>query len=99
MAFWIAATCSQASGPFAELLMSAGSGASPGRAGRCSMTAAEYRVMAEECCEWARKTYPDKAREIYGSLDSGIASRIDGPGGSKQKPDFKAGLARGRLQT
>jgi hypothetical protein len=66
------------------------------------MTAAEYRVMAEECCKWARKTYPDEAREIYLELARfwlDIASRLDGPGGSKQKLDFKAGLARARLQT
>ena len=83
--------------------MSRGSGTSLGRAGRRSTkTAAEYLVMAEQCCKWARKTYPDEAREIYLELARfwlASASRLDEPGGSKSKRGLKAVLARARLQT
>ncbi len=50
-------------------------------------TAAEYRVMADECFKWARNTYMDEARETYLQLAQfwlDVASKLDGPPGSQQ---------------
>jgi len=82
--------------------VSAGRGTSPDRAGHCTKTAAEYLVMAEQCCRWARKTYPDEGHEIYLELARfwlAVASRLDEPRGSESKTGFKAVLARAYLQT
>ena len=49
-------------------------------------TAAEYRVMADKCFNWARNTYMDEARETYLQLAQfwlDVASKLDGPPGSK----------------
>jgi hypothetical protein len=64
-------------------------------------TAADYRVMAEQCCKWAREAYPGEARKLYLELARfwlDVASRLDDPSESKQKRRFKAVLARARLQ-
>ena len=62
--------------------MSEGRGTLWGWAGRRSVrTAAEYRVMAAQCCKWARKTYPDEASKLYLELLQfwlDVASRLDG---------------------
>jgi len=82
--------------------MSAGRGTSAIWVGRRSTTtAAEYLVMAEECCKWARQTYPDEAREIYLELARfwlAVASSLDRPKSSKSKMGFRAVLARARFQ-
>jgi hypothetical protein len=68
--------------------MSEGGGTLSSWAGRRSMkTAAEYRVMAAQCCEWARKAYPEEASKLYLELVRfwlDVASRLDAPTGSKQ---------------
>lgn len=83
--------------------MSADSSKSPDRGGRVSMrTAAEYRVLAEECFKSAGKTYTDEVREIYLQLARfwlDVASTLDGPPAPKQKRGFMLLLARARLQT
>jgi hypothetical protein len=83
--------------------MSASSSNSPGW-GRCvsTKTAAEYRVMAEQCFKRARTTETDEARETYLQLAQfwlDLASKLDRPPGSKQKKGFRLWLARARLQT
>ena len=82
--------------------MSAGNGTSASTAGRRSTkTAVEYLVMAEQCFEWARKTYPEEAREIYLELARfwlAAASKLDEARRSKSKTGFKAVLAGARLQ-
>ena len=58
--------------------------------------------MAEQCFKWARTTYTDEGRETYLQLARfwlDLASKLDGPPGSKQKKRFRLWLARARLQT
>jgi hypothetical protein len=65
-------------------------------------TAAQYRVLAEECFEWAGKSYTDEVREVYLQLARfwlDVASKLDGPPAQKQKRSFMLLLARARLQT
>lgn len=75
---------------------------SPGWGGCGSVkTAAEYRVMAEQCFKRARASYTDEARQTYLQLALfwlDVASKLDGPPGSKQKSGFRLWLAA-RLQT
>jgi uncharacterized protein YjhX (UPF0386 family) len=83
--------------------MGTDSSKSPDRGGRVSMkTAAEYRVLAEECFKSAGKTNTDEVREVYLQLARfwlDVASKPDGPPGRKQKRGFRLLLARARLQT
>jgi uncharacterized protein YjhX (UPF0386 family) len=82
--------------------MSADSGKSPDRGGRvCMKTAAEYRILAEECFKWAGKSYTDEVREVYLQLAQfwlDVASRLDCPPEPKQKRGFMLLLARARLR-
>jgi hypothetical protein len=76
---------------------------SPGWGGCVSVkTAAEYRVMAEQCFKRARTVYTEEARETYLQLARfwlDVASKLEGPPGSKPKSGFRLWLARARLQT
>ncbi len=50
-------------------------------------TAADFRLMAEQCFRWAGNTCIDEARETYLQLAEfwlDLASTLDGPPGSKQ---------------
>jgi hypothetical protein len=65
-------------------------------------TAAEYRVLAEECLKWAGNTCTDEVREVYLQLARfwlDVASRLDGPPRPKQKRGFMLLLAWARPQT
>ena len=76
---------------FAELIarMSAVISKSPGRSGCVSTkTAAEYRGMAEQCFNSARKTYTVELRETYLQLAQfwlEMASKLDAPQAAKQR--------------
>ena len=63
-------------------------------------TAAAYRVMAAQCFKRARTSDTDEARQTYLQLARfwlDVASKLDGPPGSKPKGGFRLWLAR--LQT
>ncbi len=76
-------------GMIAELIirMSAVSGRSPDCGGCVSIkTAAEYRVMATKCFQWARNTCINELRETYLQLAQfwlELASKLDSPPRSK----------------
>ena len=62
-------------------------------------TAAEYRVMADKCFKWARNTYMDEARETYLQLAQfwlDVASKLDGPRGSKPGRPIRSQVAQQR---